>query len=268
MVLLERLSLILLVLFCSQLYAIETIKPKLVDELIELAGIKYQLEQITVQIKEGVSQGARDSGGYKTEVGKLNDTIDDLFNAEKVSRDIAFSLYKGMSQNEIQQVLHWLTSPLGQRITQLENEASSSSSYEHMLAIAPELQSRYRGTKRLQMLNELDHSIQATQATVELALNTQLAIAVSVLSLQENADSPEYEDIRAYIEKHRPQVLAHANYQIVTSFMYTYMSLTEDELSEYIEFARSEGGAKYHAIYINSLSRVLVSSFRAISEYI
>lgn len=89
--------------------------------------------------------------------------------------------------------------------------------------------------------------------------NAQIAIVAAMTATMEPAQQPSFDAIIESIEQSRAQVEQMAHQEVLTSFLYTYRTLTDKELDRYIAFAESAAGRKYHEVTVKAINNVFIA---------
>ncbi|MDY6822851.1 MAG: hypothetical protein SWH68_03515 [Thermodesulfobacteriota bacterium] len=94
-----------------------------------------------------------------------------------------------------------------------------------------------------------------------LNINTQFAVATAIFSaLKPEGAERRLSAVRRQLGKKRSAIRTAMRPQILSSFLYTYRDLTNNEILAYIDFATSETGKKYHTVIIDGVQKALVKS--------
>jgi hypothetical protein len=167
-------------------------------------------------------------------------------------------LNERLSLGELQEVLKWLDSPLGERCSRLEEAASTPEALAKIEQYSAQLRNSPPTAERLDALRRLDSAVRGTEASVWIAIDTQVAVALAILSTLPIEQRAPRAHIAREVEKARPQIEAAVRMQAVVSMLYTYRSLTEAEIHQYLVFATSPVGAKYHAVALAAFKKAFL----------
>lgn len=110
------------------------------------------------------------------------------------------------------------------------------------------------------MFREFDSATKTTESAVEMIINTQVAVALAMTATLQLEQQRSLDDISREFEKNRPNIEAAVRSQILISFLHTYKDLTDAEIQQYVEFARSAVGTKYHSVGLAALKKAFVGS--------
>ncbi len=233
----------------------------LVRELYAKSGMEKQLEQVPLMIQAGFDQAALEDDHIRQLPGNLISTMKalakDAFAARGLRETMLSELKEKLTVQDLKEVLRWLNSPMGKKCTRLEEAASTPETLSAMQQYAAGLQNSPPTAERLNVLRQLDSAVRATESSVEIAIGSQVAVASAIISTFPVEQQRPVADIARELEKERPQIEAAARMQTLLSLLYTYRSLTEAEVQEYIAFTTSPAGSKYHAVAIAAFKKAL-----------
>ncbi|BBO75623.1 hypothetical protein DSCW_30400 [Desulfosarcina widdelii] len=226
------------------------------------AGLEEQVLQLPMVVQVGFDQAVATDDRLKamprTVIGEIRASIETVFAPENIKRAILSECREKLSIDDLKKVLAWLDSPLGRKFTQLEEAASTPEKYTEMQQFAQMLQESPPLPERLEIIGRLDEAAKATETSVEVAMNTQLAITIAIVASLPKEQRPTYDNLAAVVEQTRPQIESAMRAQTIVSLLYTYRNVTETELDQYIEFASYPTGKNYHDAVVSGLKKALL----------
>jgi hypothetical protein len=236
---------------------------ELIQSLYLKSGIDKQVRQLPLLIQSSVEQAfekdERINDLPRHTKSAISGSVQEAFSPERIKKTIIKEVKSSMTVKDLDTVLAWLDSPLGKKCTRLEEAASTPETLAEVKKFAARLKQSPPAARRLNILRRLDAAVKATQTNVEIAMNTQLAVAFAVVkSLPQEQQGP-LKDIAAQMEKNRPQVETAMKSQTLLFALYTYQSLSNAELEKYIRFATSPAGTKYHGATISGFKKALLN---------
>ena len=158
----------------------------LAGKIVNSSGLTDMISQFPSLLKQGIQQGAEQSGGNNQKmVMQISQIIDQAFIVDESIELIRKDLSNELTDKELTNVLEWLDSPLGKKITAMETAAMSPSSYQDMQAQLLDLQKKHRGSEREKLFQTFDKATNATDASLETAIAVQLTLA-SAMSASSN----------------------------------------------------------------------------------
>jgi hypothetical protein len=239
----------------------ENPKDTLVQELYAKSGMEKQFEQVPLVIQAGFDQAVRKDERLQKLPQNLTAVIRALapeaFTPESLKAAMVAELRNKLTVQDIKKVLAWLDSPLGKNCTRLEEEASTPETLTELEKFAAQIKNSPPTAKRLDLLRKLDTAIKGAETNIEIAINNQVAIALAAnATLPAEQQIPPAQIIRE-MAKIRPQVEAAVKAQTLISDMYTYRSLTEAQIKQYLDFLRSPAGSKYMSVSMAAFKKAL-----------
>ena len=242
-------------------FAAATATPQLVQALMSKSGVTKQVEQMPLLVMYGIDQAFLHSQPSLSPdmYVKLKHAAVSSFRAAPILVKIQQNIENKFNKYDIEAILQWLTSPLGEKITKLEESASSPSAYESMQSMKEEL---LKDTGRVKKMRKLDAAIKATESSVDMAMNTQIAIASSMATAL-NPDDPTLNDkIVKSSMAGRKQLESDVRDKTLVSLLYTYRTLKDGEIDKYIDFASSDLGRRYQEVITDGMNSGFISASR------
>jgi hypothetical protein len=235
---------------------------ELIQSLYIKSGIDRQVRQLPILIRSSVVQAMekddRINGLPRRTKTAISGSVQESFSPERIKKTIINEVKASMTVKELDNVLHWLDSPLGKKCTRLEDAASTPEIFSDVKKFAARLEQAPPADRRLNILRRLDAAVKATETNVEIAMNTQLAVAYAVVQSLPREQQGSLKDIATQLKKNRPQIEAVMKSQTLLFGLYIYRDLTNAELEKYIRFAVSPCGTKYHAATISGFKKALL----------
>jgi hypothetical protein len=252
----------MIVLLMASVIAHAQNQNKLIQSLYIKSGIDKQVRQLPLLIRASVVQALEQDDRIKemprhTKLA-ISGSVQQAFSPERFKQTIIKEVKSSMTVKDLDTVLKWLDSPLGKKLTRLEEAASTPETLSEVKKFATRLKQSPPAATRLNILRKLDAAVKATETNVEIAMNTQLAVAFAVVKSLPEEQQGSFEDIAAQLKKNRPQIEAVMKSQTLIFSLYTYQSLSDGELEAYIRFATSPAGVKYHGATISGFKKALL----------
>lgn len=260
---------LLVILFCSQaalVWADDKSHDQLVDELAVKSGVQRQVEQIPEVVKVSVEQRlAQDTKMSAEEKVGFKSALVESFDPAAMLKTVKAGISAGLSNDDINIILLWLNSPLGQKITALEEGASSAKAYQDMRDFAMGLQSNPPADKRLAAIEQFDKAAHMTESSVKMKMDMSLAMA-EAMSCTMDCNNFSKEQVVAQLEQARPQFEQGSQQETMISALFTYQTLTDNELEQYIQFYETAVGQKYMTVVTDALSASIKNASKVLGE--
>jgi hypothetical protein len=239
---------------------------ELVRTLMQKSGLNRQIEQIPLMMQAGMAQAEQSEPSRKLtqkEMDDLNGMVAAAFDAKAMNAAVQKHIRSTLAKKDILAALAWLSSPLGEKITRLEEDSSTPAAYEEMQAMADTLT---KNAARAAQLRKLDRAVKATESGVRVALNIQISLLTAMSSVIPKDKRLTPDEIKGQVNKNSAQVRSMVEQDTLLSFLYTYRTLTDAEVDRYIAFAESESGRKYHAATEKGVSDAVVQASRTLGS--
>jgi hypothetical protein len=237
---------------------------QLVQTLMRKSGLDKQLEQIPAMVQAGIDQTQQQQQRLSPEdTANLKRLAAIAFDAKTLADAVRAHVGANMTGKDIEAALAWLNSPLGEKITGLEEAASTPQAMAEMQSMA----GRLAGDKaRAEKMKKLDVAIQASESSVRMVLNMQVVMTVAMTSSLEPDQQPSVDAILREVNKNSAQIRSMMEQQTILAFLYTYRSLPDAELDRYIAFGESAAGKKYQAVTSEAVSGAMVEAGRKLGS--
>ena len=243
--------------------ASEKEKDALVSDLYLKSGLKKQLEMFPVTSKAALGgalvRDPRIRDMPADLVAAMTGTIDRAFSEGELKGIVLKDLGEKLTVPEIREALEWLDSPLGRRITLMEEMASTPAGYFGTERYAEELKTKPPAIVRLGLVGRLDKAIKATDSNVDMMLSMQAALAMAMFSALPAEHEMPFESLLKEMAKAKPALEAEMHSQVQIGMLYTYRDLTNGELEKYIGFVTSPSGQKYQSAMTAATKKAFIS---------
>lgn len=164
------------------------------------------------------------------------------------------------NKEEMAQIRAWLDSPIGKRCSDLFTAAlKPQSSAEHEALLATSQKSPITPA-RLELLQGLAAATRIKDITLEIAVNTQLVQTTIVSTNFPSEEQWPFSKTLDETEKNRMLFEPRIDQQVTSLLLYMYSSLSDAELGQYLEFAKSGPGAHYYRALFNGVKLALMEA--------
>jgi hypothetical protein len=239
-----------------------------IDELMVKSGLWVQVAQFRTAVEQGidayaaidVAQGKPGLG--EAEMAKLKASARKAFDADRMRAETRDELARLMEPEDIRQVLVWLNSGLGARITRME-ENHGAATDQAAAAKQQELikeHAKTLGADRLSLLGRLARATHAGEFAADILINSTTATMLAMAAVTPLSDKGAINDLRKRMEEQRANLIVAYDAQAASQFGYAYRSLSDSELEKYLAFAQSGAGERYHAASLEAMKTVIVQA--------
>lgn len=227
---------------------------KSIDTLLIQSGVNEQIQQfpnaMAFKIEQIYSLGQCDENSFTT----INKAINKTINKTSMKSIVIDDVGKNLTATELEELADWYNSPLGKKITQLEQASSSSAAYDAMRKDGDLLLSN---KTRLAMIQEIDKTIHATDWAVNVELQSTIAMLGGLAQIQHKNITANLVQFASAIEEQKSLLRPQVEKSILLWYMYTYKSLSKEELNAYIEFLKHPNTQKFNSVSLKSLSHAI-----------
>lgn len=237
-----------------------------IDLLMDRSGVKHFLESLPLQVGEGLMAAiAEDPEGtalLADSVEALRESANTVFAPEHLTPIIKQVLGHRINADQVSEIIEWLDSPLGAKLTELENAAASPEFPQQLEAYLATLPNNPPTTERLELLRELDQAANITESGIEVVLHMQLALVVAVVETLPEQQRPSVSELLQQLESERPSIEQMLKQISLYSLLYTYRDIGDADLRRYIQFLNSRTGKVYQSSVIEGLDLALIQAVR------
>ena len=236
---------------------------ELAEILMRQSGLSKQLEQVPLLMDAALIK-ARSNDAEMQEVPQprfeeFRRMTRDAFNATTLKEAVRQRLKSGLTRKDTIAALTWFNSPLGKKITAIEEEASRPDTYRERQKA---LNKTPGPADRILLIRKLDSAVKGTQSALNAYLSAQVALVTVLTSELPPRDRPAVDEILTLMRNMEPDWSQSAEREILLFFLDTYRPFTDDELDRYIAFAGSAPGQTYHALVLDSVMDAMLQASR------
>lgn len=231
---------IIAALLCLSFTAAADDKSALINEVLNLAGVDKQLEEISRFAKNEIE--TRKEVLAESDYLSLKNGMSSIFASEKLRQAVAKNLEQPARDARFTAWRDTLKQPLITKMAQLENQASGEAAFHELNTYAEKLQHFPPPPARVELVTRL---AKATYAT-ELAMDSHIAVTKALLRLI-NPSLPENKRLDT---KKEDQILTDLRSQLaenlkdvaMITYLYTYREVSDEELNQYATLYETSPG--------------------------
>ena len=234
--------------------------PTKVDELLELSGLRVQLAGLLGR----VALDLRPPPGQMSaaDMATIDRILARSLQPEAVYGAVRDTFRPLVDRPNLEAAAAWLRTPVARKIVALEVASSEPSAEPKVAEYAATIKANPPPARRLELVQRLDWVTGAHETSADLvaAIARGLSTAVSAAGPPENRLRPgQIEDRAAQVRARAQESLREVR---TMSMLYTYQTLEDDELAEYVRFSGSDAGRWYST----ALRKALVGSIGKVVE--
>lgn len=250
----------LLILFCllaSLASAQVPMKEQLIGDLMIKSGLQRQVEQIPEVIKIQSEQRMRQEATMSAaERYNIRTAFKEAFDTQMILKYVREDLTISLNEKDIMAALEWLNSPLGQKITAMEEQSSSGKAFEEMQQFAMNLSANPPDPQRMALIEQLDEAAHLTESSIDMKIGVVLAMS-EAMACASDCSKFSASDLKNKMDSIRPQMTEASRQETMIFSLYGYQGLTGEELEQYINFYKTPAGTNYMKVVSAALTHAL-----------
>ena len=212
-------------------------------ELLRISGVETQLATLRPQIRDALASEASELAA--TDAALIDQAIERQFAGEALTPQALSIIRQRWNEDHARAALTWLRSELGQRITRLEEYASTPEGVAELQGFGAELAAAPPAAGRVVLLSRLNEAFDGTSLAVDGTLAIAIAVASGINAVTPAEMQADPATLREQIEAGRAPLTAQMDRFILVYYLFTYGELTDAEVLSYIDFLESPAGSWY-----------------------
>ena len=233
-------------------------KGALTRQLMRMSGLDEQLNQIKQHVYANLDE-SKDSLPPDLYEAMLQ-VMGEAYDGKKMQNIVSAILSRSLNPDEMRNILSWLQSGLGRKITGLEEAASTPEAFNEMQTFTRQMQTNPPTSHRLELSQRLDQATNATTMAVDIILLTAYGVAAALDTIMPEDQQTDLDMIRESFESQRPQLTPIMQQMTIASFLFTYQALEDAEIERYVDFCESDVGKKYNLVVGAAMMNALLEA--------
>lgn len=214
------------------------------DVLLDLSGMKAQVNELPKLVKSGLQENAGgDDAIPPKQMDAIVKSIDKTVSPTVVLADIRQSLDQALTNDEVEALLTWYRSDLGKRITSAEAQASTAEAYQQMMSTAEQLMAN---KPRVETAQRLDDLMGATEAAMVMQKQSSSAIFSAMMSVMMPGQPVNMDAYQSQIAAMEPQMRQGVEQYVTVSLVYAHQSISDADLAKYETFLKKPATQKFN----------------------
>jgi hypothetical protein len=231
-----------------------------VNRLMEASGINHAVNQVLPGILGGFDDAQQQQQPMPLQVrAAMRDAATQGFQTAPMLEKVRAKLGE-LNEKQFDDTLRWLDTPLGRRITELENSANEPAAMQKIEAYAQERQKQPAPRSRMRLIQDLNRVTGAQEMSNNIMEAIMLATALGMNAAQPREQQTSPEALRKEIKSSMPDIQKQTEQFVTSSMLYTYRPLTDKELEAYLQFSRSASGTAYNKSATAGMSDALLEA--------
>ena len=187
-------------------------------------------------------------------------TIEIAFNPEILRTRVKSTIESLLRKEDIEQILLWLNSAVGRRITELEKIATFQDLKMDMVVFKQQ-QIKFPPTQqRINLMQRLYTATKVADSAVMMNMIIELTLKLISIDPVKKVGQAEIYQLMKQLMKKRGIVEKEIRVNILDNLMLTFHEATDSEIENYIEFANSSVGIAYHRALLDAYNSSLIDA--------
>lgn len=255
--------------------AVSASDEQIVGELMELSGLSQQIPRLPNEYLTLVDQLLVGLERQRHTMPKnlrrqIRQSFVDALTPEHLESKIRSRLLDGLSQDTILTTVSWLRSDLGKKITTAELNASSAEKSVQLTTFLLQLQLERPAPERLQLVRRIEEIIQGSEMATEAWEAIVAAVARALEGENRTRNLQNKEILEEHMASMRGSVKTMFQQGRIFEVLFTYRTLTDEELKQYAEFLETPVGRDItkimnravHGVAIDAIQNIQPALFR------
>lgn len=221
-------------LFCS--LSIASTKEENLDRLLHSTGMNRQMVEFTESIKTRFMQDVeQDASVSESEVALMLDRVDKTILPSVILDEIRNSLEGQLSSDDIERLLEWYESDLGERFVEAENKVSTPEEYQQMMSSAQQL---LANTDRVEVAARLDKLSNTTDTAIKIQEAGDVAFYTVIMKVLDGRPEQQLkvDEYKAMMAAMEPQTRERMQRIATLLYVYSLQEVDDDSLAKFEGF--------------------------------
>ena len=221
-------------------------KSSLLDKVLELSNVKKQVESLPSHVNDEYAQYKERIPAQIYEAG--SQIMVESYSAEDVYASVVDYFKANYRRDYLLQIKEFMGSELSEKIAGLEEKAAGSNGLKEMKEFANALGQKPPPEERSELIKKLDQAVGATNMQIETVITMYkgMNLAIDPVVAPDKQLTPgELDMVTSQMRKELKNILKNV---ISISFLYTYQSLSDEELKQYLNFWSSDAGKWFNKV--------------------
>ena len=266
--LVSQLAVTLVVLLGIPNVAISGPDEQIVDELIDLSGLKQQIPRLPNEYMTLVDQvlvGIDRRHPMQRNVRRdLRQSFIDALSSERLESRIRSRLLEALSQDTSIAMLNWLRSDVGKKITAAEINVGSPDRSVQLATFMLRLQLERPAPERLEVVRRIEEITQGSEMATEAWEAIVGATARALEGDFGDKSLERKEKLEEFIGSIRESIKGMFRQGQIVQALFTYQTVTDAELKQYAEFLETPAGMDVTQIVNSAVQDAALDAIRNI----
>ncbi|MCK9615695.1 MAG: hypothetical protein M0R48_09355 [Candidatus Omnitrophica bacterium] len=218
----------------------------LLGKVLELSNVKKQVESLPAHVNDEYAQYKERIPAQIYESGSK--IMAESYGAKDVYASVVDYFKANYKRDYLLKIKEFLNSELSEKISGLEDKAAGSNGLKEMKEFANTLSQKPPPEERAELIKKLDEAVGATNMQIETVITMYKGMNLAidpVVAADKRLTPGELDMVTTQMRKELKNILKNV---ISISFLYTYQSLSDEELKQYLNFWSSDAGKWFNKV--------------------
>jgi hypothetical protein len=207
----------------------------LVDAFLQKSGLAAQIAQIEAGVLQGLDQSQQEMQAPQLssdQLDRLRRSVKTAYGADRLRAAVRTDLVASLTDGDVRDVLTWLDTPFGKRVTALEVEGSTTEAYDRLSKIGAATLASLAPARRA----DLERMLKASGSVDPLAgiiVHERMGVMRGIARSAGLPDAPPGAEAEARVEQLRSQMAGALEPVLLANAAALYAPLSDDQLRAY-----------------------------------
>jgi arsenate reductase-like glutaredoxin family protein len=236
-----------------------------IDALMHKSGLWAQVGAMQAQVKQGAAEARAQDKALgpramsESDFERLAAITETAFAPERVRHATASYLAHELSAEEVDELLAWFTSAIGERVTRAEEDAAAADrlkAEDEGKALVAALTDA-----RAQLLKRLIVAVRADEMAADLMANMANAMLYGIAAMTPGLEPEEaIRRLKKQADAERPERVEFFRGYMLAQAAYTYRGIGDADLERYVAFNETPVGRKYNEASGRAIDHAVVQA--------
>jgi len=224
----------------------QTDKKTLTKKIMEKSGMNEQMRQLPLLLSADLSQ-AKDKIPPELFSSLEQETVK-IWDPEKILKEISRQVENRLDIKGMQEILMWLESDLGKKITTIEKDSTTPEGMRGLKESAASFEKAPASKTRQDLLQRFIEASNTVKIIVDMKISMAIAMLTAINAALPEEKKTDIDKIKEQIEGLRPKIEEEARRAAIQESLYIYRTLKDEEFQRYVDFSESKSGRRYHEV--------------------
>jgi len=227
-------------------------------DFMQKSGLSKQVDVFEAALVREIGNGEQRFGRLDPQKrAVLQRAAAQSYAADRLREALLVRLTESLPADDAARAIAWLDTPLGARITRLEESASAAMAQMTQADDLVEKAYASLAPERKALLERMMKAVDASAAVTNMAVNQFLGVTRGVASLAGRSQADIDAELKSRMPLLRAQLKGVLEPSLVAFASITYAALSDDEVEQYVSYLESDAGRRVTKLVNAALDHVL-----------